>query len=265
MSESQPAGGKPRKRLKKRTVVATVLASVGVVLGALWGVDTWARQQVADYVTEKVQEVLSLDSDEPVTVEIAGVSVIAQVLTGSLEQVDVGVDDVTIGEFTGGVELRAEGIPVDLSRPVDRVQIEFTVNEKSIQKIAHVLSATAIDEVELVEPEIQFASEFKVFGFRIDVGVGIEPFAEDGEIGFTPTTITLNGVSTSAEALKNKYGSVASSLLQTRSICVARWLPVALTVDDVAVRDDDLVITIGADKAIFDDASLRQLGSCPAS
>ncbi len=262
MSVSEPAAVTAKKKPKKRTVVATVLASVGVVLGALWGVDAWARQQVADYVTEKVHEVLSLDSDEPVTVEIAGVSVIAQVLTGSLEQVDVGVDDVTIGDFTGGVELRAEGIPVDLSRPVDTVQIEFTVNETSIKKIAHFLSATTIDKVTLAAPEIQFESELRVLGFGVDVGVGIEPFAENGEIGFTPTSVSLNGSRTSAAALKNQFGGIADTLLQTRSICVARWLPVALTVDEVAVRDDDLVITIGADRAIFDDASLRTLGSC---
>ena len=89
-----------------------------------------------------------------------------------------------------------------------------------------------------------------------------EPFAEEGEIGFTPTSISLNGVRTTASALSERYGSTVSSLLQTRSICVARWLPEALSVDDVAVRDDDLVITIGADKAVFDDASLRSLGTC---
>lgn len=252
-----------QKRPKKRTIVATILISLSVVVVALWAVDSWARQQLADYVTDKVHEVLSLESDKPVSVEIAGVSVIAQVLTGSLERVDVAVDDVEIGDFTGGVELRAEGIPVDLSKPVDAVQIEFTVSEKSVQNIAHLLSATAIDTVELVEPEIQFASEFSVFGFPIEVGVGIEPFADEGQIGFTPTSISLNGVRTSASDLSEKYGSFAATLLQTRSLCVARYLPVALTVDDVEVRDDDLVITIGADRAIFDDASLRSLGSCP--
>lgn len=252
-----------RKRPKKRTIIVTVLASLAVVVAALWAVDAWARQQLADYVTDKVQEVLSLESDEPVDVEIAGVSVIAQVLTGSLEQVDVGVDDVAIGDFTGGVELRAQGIPVDLSKPVDSVQIEFTVSEKSIQKIAHLLSATAIDSVELVDSEIQFASQFSVFGFPIDVGVGIEPFAEEGQIGFTPTSISVNGVTTSSSALSEQYGSFAATLLQTRSICVARWLPAALTVDDVEVRGDDLVITIGADRAILDEAALRSLGSCP--
>lgn len=258
---SEPAAQAKRKP-KKRTIVGSVLAAVGVVFGALWGLDNWARQQVADYVTEKVEQVLSLENDEPVTVEIAGVSVIAQVLTGTIDEVDVGVEDVTIGEFTGGVSLTAEGIPVDLTKPIDTVQIEFTVNETSIQKIAHVLSATAIDRVQLVDSEIQFTSEFRVFGFPIDVGVAIEPFAANGEVGFTPTGVTVNGTRSSASALTDKYGSVAESLLRTRSICVARWLPVALTVDDVSVRDDDLVIVIGADKAILDDASLRRLGSC---
>jgi hypothetical protein len=260
MTEASPAA--VTRGPKKRTIAATLLISLGVVVGALWGLDAWARQQVADIVTEKVHEVLSLDSNEPVSVEIAGFSVIAQVLSGSLDQVDVGVDDVTLGDFTGGVALRAEGIPIDLSKPVDRVQIEFTVTEKSIEKIADVLSAATIDSVKLVEPEIQFASEFSIFGFSIDVGVGIEPYAEDGEIGFTPTSVSLNGVRTTAADLSKQFGSLASSLLQTRSICVARWLPVALTVDDVAVRDDELVITIGADKAIVNDASLRTLGTC---
>lgn len=257
------AAASARKRPRKRTIIATVLASLAVVVVALWAVDTWARQQLADYVTDKVQEVLSLESGEPVDVEIAGFSVIAQVLTGSLDQVDVGVDDVAIGDFTGGVELRATGIPIDLSKPVDSVQIEFTVSEKSIQKIASLLSAAAIDKVELVDSEIQFASQFSVFGFPVNVGVGIEPYAEDGQIGFTPSSISLNGVRTSASDLSDRYGSFAATLLQTRSICVARWLPEALTVNDVVVSGDDLVITIGADRAVLDQAGLQTLGSCP--
>lgn len=261
LTETVPAT--PAKRLKKRTVIVTVLVSLAVVVAALWAVDTWARQQAADYVGGKVRELLALESTEPVTVEIAGLSIIAQVLTGELERVDVDVDDVTIGDFTGGVELRAEGVPIDLKKPVDSVQIEFTVGEESIQKIAHVLSASSIDEVKIVEPEIQFSSEFSFFGFTIDVGVGIEPYAEDGEIGFTPTSISLNGNRTSATALSEQFGSVAAQLLQTRTVCVAGWLPEALTLDDVAVRDDELIITIGARSEILDESALSTMGSCP--
>ena len=260
MIEATPAS--PRRRLRKRTIIVTALISLAVVAGALWALDNWARQQVASYVTEKVHEVL--DSDEPVTVEIAGFSVIAQVLTGSFEQVDVSVDDVTIGEFTGDVELRAKGIPTDLERPVDSVQIAFTVKEESLQQIAHLLSASAIDSVTLVDSQIQLATTFSLFGFSVDVGVAVEPFADNGEIGFTPTSVSLNGATTSVEDLSDTFGSVAGSLLQTQSICVASWLPEALTVDDVAVRGDTLVITISSKTVVLDEAALSTLGTCPA-
>ena len=247
---------------KKATVVSTVLGVVALVVLGLFGLDNWVRQQVADYVTEKVVEVLSLEADQPVTVDIAGTSVIAQVITGRIDEVGVGVDNVTIGDLTGGVRIQASGIPTDLERPVDKVQIEFTVSESSIGTIAHVLSASAIDSVVLADGEIRLASEFRILGLPLDVGVGIEPYAANGEIGFTPTSVTLNGSTTTAAALTQKYGKVASALLTTRSLCVARWLPKAITVDAVEVRDTNLVVTIGADRAILDDASLRQLGSC---
>ena len=66
-----------RRKPRKRRVGATVLVSLAVVIGALWALDNWARQQVADQVSEEVEQLLDLDDSEPVTVEIAGISVIA--------------------------------------------------------------------------------------------------------------------------------------------------------------------------------------------
>ncbi len=258
-TETVKAERQPRK---KTTVIGSVVGILVVLAGGAIAADNWARQQVAAYVTDKIVEVLELDSTEPVIVDIAGTSVIAQVVTGRLDAVGVGVENVTIGEFTGGVKLAATGIPVDLSAPVDTVQVEFSVSEKSLQKIAGVLSASAVDSVVLEDSRIKLASAFSVFGFPVDVGVGIEPFARDGRIGFTPTDVVLNGTTSTASSLVSTYGTIAEKLLTTRSVCVARWLPKALTVDAVQVREKNLVITIGADKQIFNDASLAALGSC---
>ena len=258
-TETVKAERQPRK---KTTVIGSVVGILVVLAGGAIAADNWARQQVAAYVTDKIVEVLELDSTEPVIVDIAGTSVIAQVVTGRLDAVGVGVENVTIGEFTGGVKLAATGIPVDLSAPVDTVQVEFSVSEKSLQKIAGVLSASAVDSVVLEDSRIKLLSAFSVFGFPVDVGVGIEPFARDGRIGFTPTDVVLNGTTSTASSLVSTYGTIAEKLLTTRSVCVARWLPKALTVDAVQVREKNLVITIGADKQIFNDASLAALGSC---
>ena len=245
--------------------VATALGALAIVLAGLWAVDAWARQQVADYVTDKVQQVLSLESTENVDVTVAGFSVIAQVITGSLDEIAVDVDDVQIGDLSGGVALTARGIPVDLTKPVDSVEIEFRVSEQSLKSVAHLLSAAAIDTVELVDGEIRFASEFRIFGFAIQVGIGVEPFADDGQIGFKPTSVELNGARTSADELVDTFGGAAKALLQTQSFCVAKWLPEAFVLRDVVVDGRELDVTIRADDGVFDEASIRTLGTCPDS
>lgn len=245
--------------------IATALGSLAIVLAALWAVDGWARQQVADYVTDKVQQVLSLESTEGVDVNVAGFSVIAQVLTGSLEEIAVDVDDVQIGDLSGGVALTARGVPIDLTKPVDSVEIEFRVSEESLKSVAHLLSPAAIDTVELVDGEIRFASEFRIFGFAIQVGIGVEPFADDGQIAFTPTSVELNGARTSADELVSTFGGAAKALLQTQSFCVAKWLPAAFVLRDVVVNGKELDVTIRADDGVFDDASVSTFGTCPGS
>lgn len=243
--------------------IGTAIASLAVVLVALWAVDGWARQQVADYVADKVQQVLSLESSDRVDVSVAGFSIIAQVLTGSFEEIAVDVDDVQIGDLTGGVALTARGVPIDLSKPVHSVEIEFRVSESSLKSVAHLLSPGAIDTVELVDSEIRFAKEFSIFGFSLEVGIGVEPFADDGQIGFTPTSVELNGTRTSAEELVGTFGGAAQALLQTQSFCVAQWLPAVFAVEDVAVDAKELVVTIRADESVFDEASVSELGTCP--
>lgn len=262
--ESSPtvvvAARRPRRR-GLRALVA-VVATLVVLAGLFLVVDAWARQQIADYVEQKAREVLSLDDGQPVAVEIAGASVIAQVVTGSLEDVSIDVEEVTIGDLTGGVSLRAQGVPVDASRPVDRVQIEFRVDEAGIQSIASTFSGTAIDSVRIVDGEIQVGTELSVFGIPFAVGLGIEPFAADGQIGFTPTSVELGGARSSVDALVDTFGRPAEQLLQSRSVCVATWLPASLSVDEVEIRGATLVVTIGARSALFDETSLSTLGTC---
>ena len=259
MSATTPVR-KPRKAI---VIAVIVVAALAVIAVALWAVEAWARQQVADYVTAKVREVLSLESDHPVSVEIAGFSVVGQAVTGTLEQIDVQVDDVRLGELSGGIALTARGIPVDMSKPVDRVQIEFSAGEESIRSVAHLLSASQIDDVQIEGSEIRFGSEFSLFGLPIVIDVGMEPFAAEGEIGFTPTSVSINGARASVADLTDRFGSFADPLFASRSICVAGWLPAALRLETAVIRDDELVVGIGADGRVFTEASLRELGSCP--
>ena len=255
---------KPRRTARTIAIAVTVtILSAAAVLAALWAVDGWARQQIVDQVTVKARQVLNLEATAPVQVEVAGFSVIAQVLGGSLDEVSVNVDDVSIGDLTGDVSLTATGVPMDLTKPVKAVDVDFRVSEDDLQSVALSLSNNAVDAVELVGSEVRFGTEFRIFGFRLTVGVGVEPFAKDGEIGFTPTSVELNGSRTSVDDLVDSFDGAAEALLQTRTFCVASQLPAVLTLNDVVVDNKELVVTIGARNAVFDADSVSTLGTCP--
>lgn len=255
-----------KKRRGKLIALVSVLGGLVLVACALWAAELWARTQVHDYVTAQVREVLSLEPAQPVSVDIAGFSVLAQLATGTLERIDVGVTDVHLGELSGNVTLVAEGIPIDTSKPVKHVELELAVAEESVQSIAHTLSSNAIDNVELEGSEIRFTSKLSIFGFTVDVGVGVEPFVSNGQVGFTPTSVSLNGSRADISQLTETFGPVVEDLFSSRTVCVARYLPAALGVDAVEVRDDAfLVVTISADDRVMNESALQKPGWCPES
>jgi len=262
-SDAPEAPG-PVTRPKKRNALLVILGVLVLLVGGAIAADNWVRAQVADFAADKVEELLSLDEDQPVTIEIGGFSVLAQVLTGRLETVAAGVDDVRIGELSGDVRLEADEVPVDLEQPIDEVRIRFDVPESTVRAVAQTLTLSAVKSVELADGEIQLGTGFTILGAEFDVGVGLTPFAADGQVGFTPTTVEFQGERTSTAELIDRYGPIAEALFDTHDLCIARWLPQALRVDTVAVEGESLVIVIAADKRVFDDAALRSPGSCPS-
>ena len=52
------------------------------------------------------------------------------------------------------------------------------------------------------------------------------------------------------------------AVLETRSFCVAEWLPESVSLTGAAVRDHAIVVTLVADRAVFTDEALAQRGTC---
>jgi hypothetical protein len=76
-------------------------------------------------------------------------------------------------------------------------------------------------------------------------------------VAFTPAAVSAAGATTSVEEiLAGPLGPAATPMLQSSPVCVAQYLPKALTVSDAAVVGDRLVVT-----ASGEDVRLTALGS----
>ena len=252
----------PRRRRRPLLALAVILVLLGLLAVAAVAVDSAVRTAAEERVGAEIRTALALPADAPLDVEIGGVSMLLQLIGGSIDQVDVDSESVTLGGLTGPAHLTARGVPVDTSRPVDSVALEFGATEESLTAISANLSGLPITSVAIDGDRIDVSAEFEALFVTLPLGVGLNPAAVDGQIAFTPTSIRLGEAEFDADDLRSRFGAVAERALQTQNLCVARYLPEALTLESVRLADPRMVLVFAGTDVVLDDASLSVTGSC---
>lgn len=255
------------KRTRRRWIGWVIALVVLIVVGiAAWFIgDIVARDYAEKYVRSTVIEQFGLPADKEVDVEIGPGSLLAQALFGSIDSVDVAVDDIALGPVSGDVTVAMTGVPLSGDAPVATLRVAVTVAEENLAGLADSLSGASVDSVTLIDDTVALESEFALFGISIPVGVQLTPIVENGDVGFEPSVITVNGAEISVADLNNgPLGGLADSLLASQTFCVASSLPEALTITDVAVAGKSLVVKLEADGASLGGAEFSRMGTCPA-
>lgn len=264
--EPQPAGGAATPRKRRGWVVAFVVVGIVVVLAivAFVVVDEIAKNYARDYVRERIVEVLGLPADATVDVDLGGGSILLQALAGRIDSVHVDVPELSFGALTGAAELRAEGVPLDEAAPVEALGIRFSVAEEDVAALAGNLSGLELSGVELEAPAIVVASAVEIFGIELPVGMSIVPSAAEGQLVFTPASISLGDDEYTVEEVQANplFAALAGPLLAQQSVCIADQLPEALTLTEATVAGDELRLAIRGDGAALGGPGLSTLGTC---
>jgi hypothetical protein len=229
--------------------------TLGVVLVllvvAFIAVDAFARGVARDEIGSRLVSGLGLPAGTPVEVEVGGGPVLFQLAAGQLDSVDVAIEDATFGRLTGDLDIHAEGVPLDASAPTELIEVRYAMPESEVAEFREELSGLPLDSITLEDPEIVTTTSFRLFGFPVSVGMGLEPSADAGQLIFTPTTIIVQDQEFSADSLRSApgFGPLATVLLQQQPVCIAQELPAALVLDSISVEGDELVAHLSAHDA----------------
>lgn len=225
-----------------------------------------AEVLIRDYATDRVKSQvargLALDSEDDVGVQFAG-SLVLQALLGSLSQADVTVDDASFGPLTGDLVIRASGVPIDSTQPVEQLDVRMTVSEQNVQELAEYITAVQLAEISLDEPEILVTTEFSLLAVTVPVQLGLEPSAVNGALAFTPASVELAGRRITADDLRqSEFGGLAGPLLEQREVCIAEYLPESLELQEVEVAGERLEASFTGTSVLLTEAELTAVGSC---
>lgn len=254
-------------RTRRRRHTPWVLGGLALLVVLLSAAYVVAEILIRDYATDRVQtqvaQGLALESRNDVGVTFAG-SMVLQAILGSLDRADVTVKEATFGPLTGDLSIRAEGVPLDSSEPVETVAITMTVTEENLGELSDYLTGVNVGNIALEEPEIIVDSEFFLFAVSVPVQLGLEPAAVDGALGFTPSSIEVAGRRLAADDLsQSEFGGLARPLLEQREICIAEYLPQSLVLQDADVVGNQLVAAFEGRSVVLSEAEFTAVGSCP--
>lgn len=259
-SPPQPA---PRRR---RVWPWVLLVIVVVLVAAGFAVDALVRSLAERAIADRVAAALDVPAGTPVDVAIGGGPVLVQAATGSLDRVDIGVDDLALGPLTGDLAIVARGVALDTEAATRELTVDYSVPATALAAVAAEISGVTIDSVTLDGAEIVADGSIAIFGSSLGLGLGLTPSASEGDLVFTPTSIRVGGDTVSADEARGDpvLGGIADALLQPRAMCIADALPAALTLTRVAVEGDELVATLDGSGAALGGSAFQQKGTCAA-
>jgi hypothetical protein len=233
---------------------------VGVVV-----LDNVVRGYASDQIASKVRSSLSLPATTPVTVSVGGTSVLLQLLSGKLDHIDVGIAHLALGALKGSAELTADGVPIEAGKPIDRTGIVFMTDQDALSTLFASTPGLTGGTVTVAQNTIKFGTEVTLFGFTLPVGISFTPSVSKGQLGLTPTSISLNKQSFTAKQLEaSAFGGLTDSLFVKHTVCVASMLPKGFVLDRVTVSGTKIALAVSAEKVVLDSKLMASRGICPA-
>ena len=254
----------PRRRRRAGWGIVAVVLVVAVVVG-LFVAEGAARSYATDRIHDELVTAFDLDTDHPMAIDLGGGLLLAQAAAGRIDSVDVAIDDVPLGDLTGSVHLAGTGIPLDETAPTETLTATATVDEENVAKLGDYLSGVDLDSISLGDGVIDVSATVSALFLSVPVSAAIVPSADNGELVFTPQSVTVNGAVVDIGDLSSgPLGDLASRFLGSQSFCIAQYLPAAITLEKVAVTGGDLVLGFAGSDVALGGTGLSTKGTCPA-
>lgn len=258
VEQPQPAPAKRRRRWPWPVAIGVIAL---LVVGAWFAGEQIARSIVERTIREQAITQLSLPADQKIDVDVAS-PVLLPLLVGNLAEVRVASDDVPIGAFRADVVVEAQDVPVRGDGDWSGAYVTATIDEQQIEELLATVDDFPAETVALDAPDLEVTFELDALLTRVPVGVALTPRAERGDLILTPTSLRVAGAEVSAEAILRQFGALASTVVRDWDVCIAQYLPAAVTLTDVEVQRAAVVARFEIDSSILRDDSAREKGTC---
>lgn len=257
---STDAAVAPSRKRRWPWLVALLIV-VALAAAAWFGGEAIARSIVERTIREQITRQLDLPADHRIDVDVPG-PILPQLIAGTLGDVAISSDDVPLKGVTADVSVHAQDVNIhggDWSGAVATV----TIDQSQLQALMSAVPDFPAASVGIDAPDLTAQFDLRVLGLEVPVGVSLTPSASGGDIVLTPASLRVAGTEITADALRQQFGALASTVLRDWDVCIADRLPKAVELTGVTVKRESVVADFEIDSAILADKTAQAKGTCP--
>jgi hypothetical protein len=259
----ESAGGHDERSTPIGLIVVLVLTLLAFAAAALLIAEGIARADVEQSVESQVRDDLSLPATQHVGVSIEG-SVLLQGIVNRYETVRVSMPNAPFARSSADVTATLTGVESDERGGWDMERMAAIYSLGSAQATAFYLpeDVRAKMQIGFRGADMTLDASLTSAGRSVPVSVALTPASQGGWVSVALASIAVGGTTVSADDLRARVGDAGLASLQTPPVCVADALPRALSVRDVSVRDQHLLLEVDLDLTLLATPEGRQPGAC---
>ncbi|MBT2498314.1 DUF2993 domain-containing protein [Agromyces sp. ISL-38] len=246
---------RPRRRAARAWIAVVVVV---VAIGALLVVADVVTRNIAEQLTrEQIEAGLPAGVEGDVDVSIGGFSMLAQLLSGTIDHVELSAPKLVVEGAPLDIDVVAEGVPIDLASPVANVDATIEIGQDAVNRL---VTVPGIDGgLTFGQGTIGYEGTTDLLGVAVDYSVAAKPTAAGASVLLEPVDVTVGAGGAAIDVSDLIARLVGDDPLD---VCVAQYLPEGVEVSSITITPGTAHVELDAQRIMIDRASLEQTGSC---
>ncbi|THG31504.1 LmeA family phospholipid-binding protein [Naasia lichenicola] len=237
------------------TIPIVILALLG--FGAFLVGDPIARTATEKGISDGIEQQLPPEVEGTVVTEVGGGSMIRQFIAGTIDEISLDSDQLTVSGAPATVHVDLRNVPTDYqNKPTESAAGNLRFTDSAAAQLLAQQGVRGV--ISFGNGIVNYSDSATVLGQDLPFTVVLQPALENGVVSFTPTaaSVEIGGIDIDASRL---IDVVAPEGL---SICVAQYLPSALQLNRVTISEHQAVVGFSAHDITFSEQTMASTGSC---
>ncbi|QAY74486.1 DUF2993 domain-containing protein [Agromyces protaetiae] len=246
----------PRARRRGRGwIIAGIVVAIVAIIAVV--ADIVARNVAESTIEVQAAKALPENVTGDIHASIGGFSVLAQLITGRAERVELTAPKLVVDGTPMAVDVVVRDIPIRLDGPTGRIDAEVDLDQDAVNRLAFAQGVPG--GFTLGDGLVGYTGQLEILGFPVHYSASARAEAAGDAVLLTPTAVEVGSGAVALDLSEATQSVLGGDPLR---ICVAEQLPAGVEIAGIDVRKGEATVRLESTGLVLDAEHLKATGTC---